>query len=238
MPQNFFRFKQFIVFQDQTAMKVTTDACLFGAWCAENIQELHTVQKVLDIGTGTGLLALMTAQKTNVLIDAVELNAYAAEQASYNCIASLFQNQIIIFNEDILHFEKSNYDCIISNPPFYQNEIPSTIKNKNTAHHSDGLRWDKLFAIINEKLSLVGVFFLHLPYKRKRDLELFLKKEKLFINEIVFVKQTYKHKYFRMMIKGSKNETEIIEKELAIKDNEGTYTKEFTALLCDYYLKM
>jgi tRNA1Val (adenine37-N6)-methyltransferase len=236
MPQSYFQFKQFTVYQDQSAMKVTTDACLFGAWCAREIQQLNTTQRILDIGTGTGLLALMIAQKNNVRIDAVEIDCNTAEQASKNCLLSPFRDQITVFKKDISEFEKANYDCIVSNPPFYENEIKSERKIINIAHHSDGLIWDKLFEVINEKLSSAGIFFLLLPYKRKGDLKILLKREKFYITEMLFVKQTPTHDFFRMMIKCSKIESEIQQNEITIKGNNKEYTTEFIDLLRDYYL--
>ena len=155
-------------------MKVTTDACLFGAWCAREIQKSLVqlikrdvpgpgVQKkltLLDIGTGTGLLSLMIAQKNKILIDAVEIEKEAAEQAEKNAAASPWVNQLEVFHQDIISFKNDQYDFIVSNPPFYENELASPQQKKNIAHHSHLLTTAQLTEQIKYKLAPNGIFFL------------------------------------------------------------------------------
>ncbi len=218
-------------------MKVTTDACLFGAWCANQIKnEELKINSVLDIGTGTGLLSLMIAQKNNACIDAVEIDALTAEHAVGNVASSPFKDQIKSINTDILDFAQEGYDVIVSNPPFYENELESPSKEKNRAHHGHKLVWEELFNIINKKLTDTGKFYLLLPYKRKYDLETLLVKEKLFANNIVLVKQSIQHSPFRILLQGSKQKGETVTTELAICDEDKNYTPDFISLLKDYYL--
>ncbi len=218
-------------------MKVTTDACLFGAWCANQIKnEKLKINSVLDIGTGTGLLSLMIAQKNNACIDAVEIDALTAEQAVGNVASFPFKDQIKIINTDILDFDQEGYDVIISNPPFYENELESPSKEKNRAHHGHKLVWEDLFNIIIKKLTDTGKFYLLLPHKRKNDLETLLAKEKLFANSIVLVKQSIQHSPFRILLQGSKQKGETVTIELAICAEDKNYTPDFIILLKDYYL--
>jgi tRNA1Val (adenine37-N6)-methyltransferase len=151
MPNPYFRFKQFTVYHDRTAMKVTTDACLFGAWSSEIINKgLFAKDNALEIGAGTGLLSLMVAQKNNITIDAVEIDASASQQAAENIVASPWKERISIHHSDILRFDNhKKYDCIFSNPPFYENEIDSINDKKNLAHHGLGLKLDVLFEIMS-----------------------------------------------------------------------------------------
>src|SRR5687768_1369738 len=124
MPNPYFQFKRFTVHHGRCAMKVTTDSCLFGSWCAEEIRKDNKPDDaLLDIGTGTGLLSLIIAQKNDCLIDAVEIDTATAEQAKENLNASPFKEKIFIYNQDILKFKNRLYDVIISNPPFYEKEI-------------------------------------------------------------------------------------------------------------------
>ncbi len=236
MPNPYFQFKKFTVFHDQCAMKVTTDSCLFGAWCAREIKKTASIGKVLDIGTGSALLSLMIAQKNNLMIDGVEIESRAAKQATDNCNSSPFKNQIKIYTEDILKFTHGDYEYVVCNPPFYENEVRSFNVEKNSAHHSLLLKLDTLLSIINKKKKKAGLFYLLLPLKRKNEFDVLMKKEKLFANEIIFIRQSFKHPPFRMMIQGSAKNIEPFISELSIKNENDAYTQEFKDLLGDYYL--
>src|SRR5688572_25058776 len=139
MPNTYFQFKQFTIHQDRSAMKVTTDACLFGAWCATEINQDN--KRLLDIGTGTGLLSLMIAQKNKLLIDAVEIEEQAAVQAVENVKASPWKESVHVIHKNIRDFNsEKKYNYIISNPPFYENELSGERMEKNIAHHDAGLK--------------------------------------------------------------------------------------------------
>jgi len=223
-------------------MKVTTDACLFGAWVAEEDKSEKIITKnVLDIGTGTGLLSLIYAQK-NLLaeIDAMEIDQDAYAQAKENAAASSFAERINIIHDDVKRFTFSEkYDCIISNPPFYEKEISSDNEKKNIAHHHLGLLFEELLGIIKGNLSSSGTFYLLLPFKRSEEIKKIILKEDLYVTKIVFVKQSTKHNYFRIMIAGKlsqEDHPETLIEEISIWDDQQQYKKEFKELLKDYYL--
>jgi tRNA1Val (adenine37-N6)-methyltransferase len=143
-------------------MKVTTDACLFGAWVVNKVKsEKSKIKSVLDIGTGTGLLSIMLAQKNpEIKIDAIEIDKDAAEQAKINAGSSPWKEQINIIQDDVKAFSfEKEFDLIISNPPFYENEIRSATDSKNVAHHSENLTLKELLVIIKENLTKRGSFF-------------------------------------------------------------------------------
>ena len=224
-------------------MKVTTDACLFGAWVAHEVEsEKLKVESALDIGTGTGLLSLMLVQKkpeANIL--AVEIDKSAAKQAADNINASLWKDQVDIVEGDVkdLSFAEK-FDLVISNPPFYETEWRSETDIKNIAFHSDNLTLQELLHTIKTHLSANGNFFLLLPYKRNDEIKRLFKDHQLHISKLLLVRQSVKHDYFRIFLKGNLNavqkETEF--DEMSIWDERQQYTKEFVSLLKEYYLHL
>jgi tRNA1Val (adenine37-N6)-methyltransferase len=223
-------------------MKVTTDACLFGGWVAEEIQSGTTPCKnILDIGTGSGLLALMVAQKNPApIIDAIEIDDNAAEQAKANITLSPWDEKVRIIQGDVKSYSfTKQYDYIISNPPFYENELKSDDERRNIALHQEGLLLDELFFLIKKNLKPDGYFSLLLPYKRNDEMELLLKKHSLFLTKKIFVRQTPKHDHFRIIIKGSiEIPKSILTDEICITNENQHYTPEFIALIKDYYLNL
>jgi tRNA1Val (adenine37-N6)-methyltransferase len=223
-------------------MKVTTDACLFGAWVANEVKsEKAKVKNVLDIGTGTGLLSLMYAQKnTNTFIDAIEIEKETYEQAKENITTSPFTDRINLIHGDTKKFSfTKKYDLIISNPPFYEKELRSVDQKKNIALHNSGLSLEELLSVIKSNLSVGGIFYLLLPYKRNEEIKKVLFEKDLSILKIIFVKQSTNHDYFRIMLTGKlkdENEIETIIDEISIWDDRQQYTEEFKELLKDYYL--
>ena len=241
MANNYFQFKQFIIHQDRCAMKVTTDGCLFGAWVAKLVHnDKMKVDSILDIGTGTGLLTLMLGQQTNASIDAIEIDKEAAEQAKENVLNSPWADKISIIYGDVKEFSgKQQYDVIVSNPPFYENELKSDNNKKNKAHHDESLLLNDLAAIIQRNLKPQGVFYLLLPYKRNHEIETCIANNKLAILHKTFVKQSTKHNYFRILLSGKhfeNNKEDFDTTEIAIRNEKQEYTPEFIALLTNYYL--
>jgi len=224
-------------------MKVTTDACLFGAWVAEEVKSQKLkIKRGLDIGTGTGLLSLMLAQKnpeTSIL--AVEIDKDAAEQAAKNIGASVWKDHVDILKTDVKEFSSlEKFDLIFSNPPFYENELRSETDRKNIAHHSENLTLKELLDIIKTNLNADGNFFLLFPYKRNEEIKRLFKDHQLYIAKILLIRQSIKHDYFRIFIKGNLNATEkeIEFDEMSIWDEHQQYTNEFIRLLKDYYLHL
>lgn len=220
-------------------MKVTTDSCFFGAWAAMEIQNAKCeIKNVLDIGTGTGLLSLMIAQKKNVQIDAVEIETNAAEQAQENVHGTPWKDRIQVFNENILSFHPDKkYDCIICNPPFYEKELASEDQTKNVAHHSSQLTISQILPVIQQNLNAGGIFFLMLPYKRKEQIEKLISKNELHVAKSVILKQSARHWPFRVIVMGTKGVIETAKPiEISVCNEPQHYTKEFSDLLKDYYL--
>jgi tRNA1Val (adenine37-N6)-methyltransferase len=221
-------------------MKVCTDACLFGSVVADLAKENEPIIHVLDIGTGTGLLSLMYAQRNpGALVDAVEIEENAYIQANENFIRSHWKDRLKIFHTDIKDFVAGKqYDLIISNPPFFEDELLSKEKNKNIAKHDHGLTFTDLIRIIKKHLAPTGLFAVLLPYSRIKYFEALAAENKFFIQHKILIRQTPSHNFFRGILFFSNRIWDIKNKELTIKSSDGNYTPEFAELLKDYYLKL
>ncbi|QEC69695.1 methyltransferase [Panacibacter ginsenosidivorans] len=239
MPNNYFQFKQFTVQQEHCALKVCTDACLFGAWVAKKIRNSKSaVQNILDIGTGTGLLSLMLAQQTDAIIDAVEIDESAAMQARQNFKTSPWKERLSVYNNSIQEFAETKnqpYELIISNPPFFENDLRGDNIRRNIALHSSELSLDELLSAIDTYLKDNGSFAVLLPYHRTAYFEK-LAGLKYFLQEKILVKQTPKHNYFRSMLLFGSTKVETKESEIIIREEDQQYSSAFTELLKDYYL--
>lgn len=239
MANNHFSFKQFTIHQERCAMKVCTDACLFGAWVANRAGKEDSIKNILDIGTGTGLLGLMLAQKNTASVDAVELDAGAAAQASENFNTSPWKERLQVFNSGIETFDCSKkYDLIISNPPFFEDDLKSVNEQRNAAMHSTTLNLEALLVQIERLLKTGGFAAVLIPYHRSGYFEKLLAEKNFFVHELMHVKQSVKHDFFRSQYYFSREPAKKEITELAIRNGEGEYSVAFTDLLKDYYLKL
>ena len=220
-------------------MKVCTDACVFGAFANHIVRRTPNTIHILDIGTGTGLLSLLLAQDTAAFIDAVEIDNGAYQQAQENFNSSPWKERLSVFNTDVLQFQADKkYDCIISNPPFFEDDLRSDNEEKNKAKHDSSLTLQQLVHAVDANLNEDGIFFVLLPSHRMHYFEMEAKKAGLFVDEKLLVKQTTKHDFFRSCLSFSRKETKPHVVTLTIKNNEGVYTDEFISLMKDYYLHL
>lgn len=240
MPNSYFQFKQFTIHQDQCAMKVCTDACLFGAWVGRKVESGQLTvdrknERALDIGTGTGLLALMLAQKFDGVIDAIDIQQDAAQQATANAADAVWGERIHVHHTDLANWQAPSYDLIVSNPPFYEKDLKSPDSQRNLALHDTGLTLVSLFENVTRLLKSNGKFALLLPAHRKKEAIDLAAQKGLTATETIEVCQTEKHTPFRVMFWFEKSITASEKKTIRIKEN-GVYTEAFTELLKDYYL--
>ena len=235
MGNDFFQFKQFRVQQSNCAMKVTTDSCLFGAWVANTS---IPAKKILDIGAGTGLLGIMLAQKHNTKVEAIEIESSCFEQLKENIENCKWSNNFNLHLGDIREYKPSNqFDTIISNPPFYENQLSSENKGVNLARHSNALSLNELFEKVNELLNPTGCFSILLPAFRKDECVQLAATLKLYPSKVSYVKQSPSHTFFRTMMLFSRIKKEEIQlEEIAIKNNDNNYSEKFVELLSEYYL--
>ena len=236
MGASYFQFKQFIIHQQHCSMKVTTDACLFGAWVANKIENDKSTKNILDIGSGSGLLSLMLAQKTPATIDGIELQKSDYLQSLENIASSPWKERVNIIHADAINYSfTQKYEAIISNPPFYENDLKGGKKSKNIAHHDEGLTIKDLIPIITKQLSENGKFYLLLPAKREDEILKAISNSSLSLNQVTYVHQTEKHPAFRIMIKAGWDAKPKQTEKIIIKENDN-YSARFMQLLRDYYL--
>lgn len=234
MPNPYFSFKQFTVYHDRCAMKVGTDGVLLGAWA-----DVASARNILDIGTGSGLIALMMAQRSNARIKAIDIDMNAVEQARGNVAASPWKDRIEVEWQDICHFTSDFlFDVIVSNPPYFINSLKCPDGQRNTARHTDNLDFENLIISVGRLLHPKGTFFVIIPTDGK---ELFLTAATrygfyLSHQTLVHTKPGAEPKRVLLALKFS------VEKcatdDLNIELSRHVYSEEYIALTKDFYLKM
>jgi tRNA1Val (adenine37-N6)-methyltransferase len=243
MPNGYFQFKQFLVRQDACAMKVCTDACIFGAWFARLPLLGH---RELDIGSGTGLLMLMAAQQQPHTIHGIELDPAAYGQLSENIAASPWKDRLRAFAGDVRGFAPdTRYDHILSNPPFFEGDLPSGNASRNRAMHSQELTLEELLQATDALLTDQGTFTVLLPFHRQ---DYFIRQAAghgYTLQKSLLVQQTPRHTPFRAMLHFTRNPppgpgelpvSAPAQEFLIIRDEQDSYTPAFVDLLKDYYL--
>ena len=215
-------------------MKVTTMACIQGAWLPDFAPE-----SILDIGAGTGILSLMAAQKYNGSIDAVEIEPDAFQQLKENSTQNPLGNRIRCIHDNIIRFAASSsttYDMIISNPPFYQNQLKSEDDKTNHARHETGLTILELLDICANLLHESGKISILLPPSETVLLHNNAMDRGLYPNNQLTICDSEGKKPKAIVTILSRKSTKVVRKELIIKNGLGAYTTDFIALLKDYYL--
>lgn len=235
MPNNYFNFKQFSIDQSDCAMKVGTDGVLLGAWA--NTQNINTI---LDIGTGTGLIAIMIAQRSNAQIYAIEIDKKASQQATQNIENCKWNKRIAVKNisfQDYIQQTVLKFDLIVTNPPYFSRSMKSAAKQRNLARHDDSLPLKDLFKGVAELLSINGKFCLILPYEEKTNAITLAQNKKLFCNNILNIKPTTDKQPKRILLEFSNQQNKLKENIIAIEHQQRhEYTDEYKLLTKDFYL--
>ena len=233
-----FKFKQFTVRQDKCAMKIGTDGVLLGAWTALK----HVPESILDIGTGTGVIALQMAQRCDALtIDALEIEGDAYEQAVDNFENSHWSDRLFCYHCSLQEFVNEvddYYDLIIANPPFYTDDFETDNEPRNKARFTTSLSFEDLLFSVSKLLSKQGVFSVIIPYKEETDFIVLANKHQLFVTRICQVKGTPTSKIKRSLIEFSFQKDKPIKENLIIELKRHQYTKDYQNLVKEFYLKM
>lgn len=235
---NPFVCKQFTINQDQCAMKVGTDAVLLGSWA--NLEQ--NPNAVLDIGAGTGVIALMLAQRSSSeIIDAVEIDEDAYKQCVENFENSPWNDRLFCYHASLQEFTdevEEKYDTIISNPPFYSDDFKSLNKQRDLARFSDAMPFKHLIESASKLLAEDGQFSVIIPFKEEEDFISFASKVNLFPNRILRVKGNPNSGIKRSLIEFSFHENKTKVNELIIETSRHQYTQDYINLTKGFYLKM
>jgi tRNA1Val (adenine37-N6)-methyltransferase len=234
-----FKFKQFSVEQDRTAMKIGTDGVLLGAWSPIPKNNIS----VLDIGTGTGIIALMLAQRCDAeQIDALEIDEEAYEQATENFEASPWSDRLFCYHaglDELIEEPEDEYNLIISNPPFYTENYKTEDNQRDLARFEDAMPFEMLIEAADLLLSENGIFSVIIPFKEEESFLALAKEFELYPMKITRVKGTSTSEIKRSLLAFKRFSTKEIEiDELIIETERHVYTAEYIALTKDFYLKM
>lgn len=226
-----FKFKQFNIIQEKSAMKVGTDAMVFGAFL-----EIHNPKFALDIGTGTGVLSLMFAQNNpQSRVVALEIEEKAFEEAKVNFENSPFANQLEIISGNFLTYDfKQQFDFIFSNPPFFENALLSEDSDRNLARHSHTMEFAKFFRKISSLFTENGRCSIILPCDLNQQTNMLLKENNLFVSELITVFGKAE-KAVRHIYTFGKQEFDTKYREFTVRNFDGTYTKEYIELTKEFH---
>lgn len=233
MGNSWFQFQQFRINQDNCAMKISTDAVLLGG-----LAESEKPQAILDIGTGTGVIALMLAQRfPNAKIEAVELDEKAAIQAGENFAGSRFEAQLTIHQGRIQDFVTSKkFDLIVSNPPYFTAHLKAKGKERNQALHTDTLSFEDLIGQVIRLLADKGRFWLILPPYESTIFRELARKNGLFLNRIFKLRDNLEKRVQRELVELSFEEKEPSNFHILIKNPDGSPHESYSKLVAGFLL--
>ena len=235
-----FQFKEFTIEQDRCAMKIGTDGVLLGAWTAIND---HTFS-ILDIGAGTGVIALMLAQRSQAeLIDALEIDEDAYEQCVDNFENSPWGDRVFCYHADLdeftEEFEEEIYDLIVSNPPFFEPSLAEeTPEARKKARFYDALPFEDLLKNTAQLLSKKGTFQTIIPFSEYEDFIQLAHKNQLYLQRVTYVKGNQTTLIKRVLLQLGFEKTPLEEQTLIIEKERHVYTEAYTDLVKDFYLKL
>lgn len=231
-----FAFKQFKVEHDLSAQKVGTDGVLLGAWTPIEVG----CKNILDVGTGSGLIALMLAQKTNedVHIDAIDIDELAYIQATKNFNNSLWKNRINTYHTSLQNFQpEKEYDLIVCNPPFFSNSLQPKNISRTQARHDDSLMLNDLIIHSKKLLNKRGMLSIIYPFEKKDVLLQNGIENDLYAEKICMVKGAENLPVKRILVLfRNSNDTATVHEELTIEVSRNNYTNAYKMLTKDFYL--
>ncbi len=248
MSNNYFKFKQFTVFQENVSMRVNTDGVLLGVWAS---LPNTTKTTVLDVGTGTGVIALMIAQRLNTKADitAIDIDEPSVNQAAENFEQSKWQESLTAQHVSLQDFvatkKEEQFDLIISNPPYFNNALKNPQQTKRSARHTDSLSYQELTEAAKKLLKPNGILSVIIPYDEfptmQRAVDSTLQLVRLC--KVFTLRQDKEPKRLLLEYKKHQNNQQetnnrhLTEETLCIMEDPATFTEEYKSLTKDFYLK-
>lgn len=231
-----FQFKQFGINDSDCAMKIGTDGVLLGAWA--NIEQSHNV---LDVGSGSGLISLMVAQRSNASITGIEIDPLAANQSIENINSSPWNNRISIINCDFIEWaslphNSSRFDHIVSNPPFFSNGPTASSAARATARHENSLGYEQLLKLSKKLLSENGKLSIISPIERQDDIIFYSEIEQLPISRLTHIYSKEGKIATRLLWEFSKNKCIINHSSITIRNFNNNFSQEYINLTKEFYL--
>lgn len=234
MANSYFQFKQFTVWHDKCAMKVGTDGVLLGAWAPAK-----DALQILDIGTGTGLVALMLAQRSQAAITALEIDKDASIQAIENIERSPWQSRIEVVRADFKSYRPAlTFDLIVSNPPYFIDSMKCPDGQRSTARHTNELSYEDLIEGVSALLSHNGTFCIVIPTDVSEKVKSIALKYHLYPERQLFVITKPGATPKRTLINFTFKEQDCYTEELLTEISRHQYSQEYIALTKDYYMKL
>ncbi|MCK3683838.1 tRNA1(Val) (adenine(37)-N6)-methyltransferase [Maribellus sp. YY47] len=232
---NYFQFKQFKILQEKSAMKVGVDGVLLGAWV-----QVNSATQILDVGTGTGLIALMLAQRSDAQITAIDIEEKAVSEATMNVNASVWKDRIEVCHASLQEFARSDrqkFDLIVSNPPFFSRATRAAFAERTIARHNDFLPFPELISCSAQLLTENGRIALILPFEAMDEIRKVATNNELWLQRKTDIFPKTGKKANRVLLEWGMKETVLNEDSLTIYDADGSFTKEYVTLTRDFYLK-
>ncbi len=236
MSESTFRFQQFTVHQDKCAMKVGTDAVLLGSWLRPG-----SANRILDIGTGTGLIALMLAQKSLAEIDAIDIDEGAYLQAKENFRISPWFNRLYIYRQPFQEFAaqcENRYELIVSNPPYFHHASKPAAASRSTARHNETLPTIDLIDGVKKLLTPVGVFGVILQFKEGMEFLDLAQSRGLFCHRLARVKTVADKPEKRLLMEFNHYFGLLVEEEIIVQEDDHSFSRQYIDMTKEYYIHL
>lgn len=229
-----FQFKQFTLGHDNSSMKVGTDAVLLGS-----LIEMNSTQNILEIGCGCGVISLMAAQKSEAQIIAIDIDKNSVDQANENFKLSIWKDQLsaeYISFQDFAIKSNQKYDLIISNPPFFENDLKSPSEIRNKARHNDSLSFTDLLSLSRQLIEPSGRLALVLPFTEGQAFIQLASSQSFFLKREILIYPKASKKANRLVLEFTRQNCDTLVEHLIIREENNEYTSQYRHVTKDFYL--